>query len=102
MITDTRNADGGCGPQAHAKTELDIAGRTRLAKQPLATDDASVRSPGLRPQGSGSGLGRRPFLSRAGPGMRTAPSWPLILLAAPAAVAVWPGWVRLLLNRTPT
>jgi hypothetical protein len=46
-----------------------------------------------RPEAGGGGQGG-PVRSAAGPGrVRGVRSWPLVVLAVPAAVAVWSGWV---------
>ena len=50
-----------------------------------------------RPDGTGAGTrttaGTSRSLSRPPGTSRTPPSWPLLILALPAAVAVWSGWI---------
>ena len=70
------------------------AGTSRDAIPPAGGPDRS-RPPADRPGNrSGSVPGTRPDRSAVVPrSRRTVRSWPLLVLAAPAAVAVWSGWV---------
>jgi hypothetical protein len=61
----------------------------RLVPGPGSQDHEPDQSPGVRPAGPGH-PGRSPTGPHTGRAVRP---WPLLLLAMPASVAVWSGWV---------
>jgi hypothetical protein len=61
----------------------------RLVPGPGSQDHEPDQSPGVRPAGPGH-PGRSPTGPHPGRAVRP---WPLLLLAMPASVAVWSGWV---------
>ena len=69
-------------------------GLAHPAGQSSGPDDSSGSTTDHRPRDFELG-GRRPNRNRNQPGKQAVRSWPLIVLAAPATVAVWSGWVRL-------
>lgn len=79
-------------PQARGgRTAVGLA---RPAGRSSGADNSSGSTLNHRP-GNLELDGRRPSRNRIQPGRQAVRSWPLIVLAAPATVAVWSCWVRL-------
>ena len=84
-------ADRGTPPARHAGTGGDPHGRTHRGHEPPgATADLGPGGPPAA-RTTGPAGGDRP--AAVSSGTRTVRSWPLLVLAAPAAAEVWTGWV---------
>ncbi len=84
-------AEGNSHPSVLSTTDSGspVPDMIRLVPGPRSPDHEPDQSPGVRPAGPD-----HPGRARAGPNSgRAVRPWPLLLLAMPAAVAVWSGWV---------
>src|SRR5205085_4374412 len=84
-------ADRGTPPARHAgRVVTSMAVLTAGVNRPGGTADLGLGGPPAAPTAGPAGGDRSAVVSS---GARTVRSWPLLVLAAPAAAEVWSGWV---------